>query len=271
MPAPVAAPAPVSAAVLEAPAGKSRWPRILLAAVAVLVVAGSVAAVVKLTGRDGGTQTPLGAGPASSAAASPAPSACGFTDGFGGATLAAAWQRTRTNAALTVAGGTVTMDAPDGSDTYEKYLDAPRLLRPVTGNFVAQADVTARPRQFYQGAGLVLWAGADHYARVERGYGQYGEVVFEYKNAAKHKRVLKPGAGAARSDADRVVLELAREGSAVRARWRPATETAWRELGSVTMTLPAGVQVGVSVLNRAQGKAKPAAFSASFDSVTLTC
>jgi hypothetical protein len=38
------------------------------------------------------------------------------------------------------------------------------------------------------------------------------------------------------------------------------------------MTLPAGVQVGVSVLNRAQGKAaKPETFSASFDSVTLTC
>jgi regulation of enolase protein 1 (concanavalin A-like superfamily) len=261
----------VSAPRPDEPVGKRRWPRILLAAAAVLVVAGSVAAIVKLTGRDGGTQAPLTAGPASSAAASPTPSTCGFTDGFDGNTLAAAWQRTRNNAALTVAGGTVTMAAPDGSDIYETYVDAPRLLRPVTGNFVARADVTARPHQFYQGAGLVLWAGAQNYARVERGYGQYGEVVFEYKNGAKHKRVLKPGSGAARADADRVVLELSRQGSAVRARWRPATETAWRDLGSVPMTLPAGVQVGVSVLNRAQGKAKPGAFSASFDSVTLTC
>jgi regulation of enolase protein 1 (concanavalin A-like superfamily) len=262
----------VSAPGPDEPVGKRRWPRILLAAAAVLVVAGSVAAIVKLTGRDGGTQAPLTAGPASSAAASPTPSTCGFTDGFDGNTLAAAWQRTRNNAALTVAGGTVTMAAPDGSDIYETYVDAPRLLRPVTGNFVARADVTARPHQFYQGAGLVLWAGAQNYARVERGYGQYGEVVFEYKNGAKHKRVLKPGSGAARADVDRVVLELSRQGSAVRARWRPATETAWRDLGSVPMTLPAGVQVGVSVLNRAQGKAaKPETFGASFDSVTLTC
>jgi regulation of enolase protein 1 (concanavalin A-like superfamily) len=259
--------------VLDEPAGKRRWPRILLAAAAVLVVAGSVAAIVKLTGRDGATQTPLSAGPASSAAAaSPTPSTCGFTDGFDGNAVAAAWRRTRTDTALTVAGGTVTMAAPDGSDIYETYVDAPRLLRPATGNFVMRADLTARPHQFYQGAGLVLWAGADHYARVERGYGQYGEVVFEYKNGAKHKRVLKPGSGPARADADRVVLELSRQGSAVRARWRPATDTAWRDLGSVTMTLPAGVQLGVSVLNRAQGtKAKPEPFSASFDSVTLTC
>jgi len=96
-------------------------------------------------------------------------------------------------------------------------------------------------------------------------------VIFEYKDDAPHKRVLEPGPGAAESDDDEVVLELARDGETVTGRWRPATATDWRDLGSITMDLPDDVQIGVSVLNRAQGDAEPASFSAAFADVTLAC
>jgi len=235
----------------------------------VLIVAGSATAIVELTGRDNETDSPIAA--TSSAAVSNEPAGCGFTDTFDGDTLDPAWERTRPDANLSIADGAVTMDAPEGSDLYEDYVDAPRLLRPVSGDFVAQTDVSAQPSQFYQGAGLVLWAGADQYARVERGYDQYGEVIFEYKDKAPHKRVLEPGPSAAASDADRVVLEIARAGETVSGRWRPESESDWLELGSITMDLPGDVQIGIAVLNRAQRNAEPAPFSATFADVTVTC
>ena len=84
--------------------------------------------------------------------------------------------------------------------------------------------------------------------------------------------MLEPGTGkAARATADRVVLELTRSGTVLRARWRPSTATDWHDLGTITMTLPAALKVGVAVLNRAQNNAKPTAFNAAFTSVSLTC
>ena len=278
VPAPASAPdggspgGPVSGTAGSGSGGRARSRKltVVAAVTAVLVIGGAGAAIVKLSGGGDDDPAALGAGPASSAPASSAP-ACGFTDSFDAAALDPAWQRTRPDADLTVGGGTVTMAAPEGADLYDKYLDAPRLLRPATGDFVAQAELTADPRQFYQGAGLVLWAGPEHFARVERGYGQYDEIIFEYRNGGPHKQVLKPGQGPLHSATDRVVVELSRTAGTVRARWRPATTTTWQEIGSAELTLPAAVQIGPSVLNRAQRKAEPAPFAATFANVTLTC
>jgi len=252
------------------PAGSRRWLLILLAAAAVLIVAGSAAAVAaQFISSDNKPKSPL-AGAGSSALASTGAAACGFTDDFDGPTLDPAWQRTRPEAGLLVAGGVVEMEAPEGSDIYAAYTAAPRLLRPVTGDFVLRTELVAQPSQFYQGAGLVLWDGANRYVRVEHGYDKYNEVIFEYRDGGPHKRVL-PGGTATHATADRLILELARSGNVLRARWRPSTEVDWQDLGTITMNLPADVQVGVSVLNRAQGNSKPDTFSAAFTSVSLTC
>ena len=262
------APPPPSGRPAGRPAGTRRWLLILLAAAAVLIVAGSATAVAaQFISSNNKPKSPL-AGATSSASAGPA--ACGFTDDFDGPTLDPAWQRTRPEAGLLVAGGVVEMEAPEGSDIYAAYTAAPRLLRPVTGNFVLRTELVAQPSQFYQGAGLVLWDGANRYVRVEHGYDKYNELIFEYRDGGPHKHVL-PGGTATHATADRLILELARSGNVLRARWRPSTEVDWQDLGTITMSLPADVQVGISVLNRAQGNSKPDTFSAAFTTVSLTC
>ena len=186
--------------------------------------------------------------------------------------LGSGWELSRDDTAVGVAGGTLTMAAPDGADLYGTFLAAPRVVRPVTGDFVATAGVEARPKQFYQGAGLVLWGGPDRFVRVERGFGTYAEVIFEYRDGGAHKRVFPAGSkGPARTSAGSVILELSRRGSTVEGRWRTGTDPVWQELRSATLALPDEVEVGLSVLNRAQGGAKPAPFSAGFTSASVTC
>lgn len=231
----------------------------MAAAVAVLAVAGGVTAAVNLIEREDPPVT--GA-------------SCGFQDEFDGDTLDPAWRQTRPDVEVVVADGAAEVTAPDGADLYETYLDAPMLLREVPGDFVATVDVTANPGQFYQGAGLVVWVDAEHYARVERSEGETDVIIFEYKDGGSHQQVhstLIDDPAVVRTEAEQVVLEFTRTGTDLRARWHPADDPEWSDLGSITMYLPDTVEVGASVLNRAQRGAEPTTFSAWFNNFTLTC
>lgn len=68
-----------------------------------------------------------------------------------------------------------------------------------------------------------------------------------------------------------VVLQLKRDGSTISAGWRPFAEPGLRDLGSITVTFPATISGGVSVVNRAQQQARPETFEARFDRVALSC
>ncbi|BFU44271.1 Hsp70 family protein [Krasilnikovia sp. MM14-A1004] len=233
----------------------------VVAVVAVLVLGGATATAVALrrNGAEGGNA---------------APASCGFADSFDGATLDPAWQRQRTDTGVTVADGAVTMDAPDGSDIFETHLAAPMLLRPVTGDFTLETDLTAAPSQFYQGAGLVLWNGPDSYVRLELGYGDTRAVVFEYKDHAPHVKVhspLRKDGTLIETDGERGILQLIRSGNTITAKGRPILDAEPRELGSIQVHMPQTIQVGVAVLNRAQQGAAPSPFSARFDSVAARC
>jgi regulation of enolase protein 1 (concanavalin A-like superfamily) len=184
------------------------------------------------------------------------------------------WQRNRPDLRLTVSGGTADLESPNGTDIFKTNMTAPMLLRPVTGDFVLEATVEAAPVVFYQGAGLLLWNGANSYVRMERGFGGTGTVGFEYKNAAgPHKWVHGPlpSEHPVKTEATRVVLRMARSGGTVTGSWRPADKLDFAELGTVKMTLPETVKVGVAVLNRAQFGAKPTPFHARFDQIKVTC
>ncbi|GAB1691434.1 Hsp70 family protein [Krasilnikovia sp. M28-CT-15] len=238
---------------------RHRRTRAVLVVVAVLAVGGAAVTVAALrrTGADSG---------GASAAA------CGFADSFEAGTLDPAWQRQRTD--VTVADGAVTMEASDGSDIFETHLAAPMLLRPVTGDFTLETDVTAAPHQFYQGAGLVLWNGPGSYVRLERGYGDSGAIVFEYKDHGPHVKVhspLRKDRTLIETDAQRGVLQLVRTGDTITAKARAVSDAELRDLGSIHLDLPRTVQVGVAVLNRAQQGASPSSFSARFDSVAVRC
>jgi actin-like ATPase involved in cell morphogenesis len=252
-------------------AGRGRRRRVLLAVSAVVVILAAVPLTIRLirAGGEAEAGAGAGAGPASSAAAPP----CGFTDEFDGSALAAGWERTRPDADITVAGSAADMDAPQGADIFRDNLTAPMLLRPVTGDFVLETAVEAAPRTFYQAAGLLLWDGPNNYVRIERGIGDFGAVDFEYKNGGSHERVHGPRAAQhpVKTDATRVVLRMSRVGGTITAGWRPADKPDFAGLGSIKVSLPDTVKVGVAVLNRAQFGATPTAFRARFDRVALTC
>jgi regulation of enolase protein 1 (concanavalin A-like superfamily) len=173
-----------------------------------------------------------------------------------------------------VAAGAVELTAKNGSDIYVAELRAPMLLREPGGNFTVETDVTAAPKQYYQGAGLLLWNGSRSYVRLERGYGDVGSIIFEYRDGGKHVKVNGPhtfSPNNIRTDATRVQLQLTKEEDEVSARWRPYGDDKWQEIGTIPVKLPAYTKAGVTALNRAQGKGvKPTPFTARFDYVR-TC
>src|SRR5262249_17305731 len=92
---------------------------------------------------------------------------------------------------ITVPGTPHNLTGPAGNTS------APRILRPVTGDFPAQVKVTGdfqpgHPKGF-NGAGLLLWADNANYVRLERnvwlddkGRSLCYPPLFEYWNAGRH-------------------------------------------------------------------------------------
>jgi hypothetical protein len=209
-----------------------------------------------------------------SSATSPVTDPCDFADQFTGASLDPAWEVVSGTGSFVVAGGSVEITAQDGADIFMDYLQAPMLLRVPTGDFVFETEVAAEPRQWYQGAGLVLWNGSDSYVRLERGFGDVGAIVFEYRNGGPHVGVHSPslnGPQLVQTDADPVVMQLSKTADAVSARWRPAQDQQWQELGTIAVALPNTTKAGVAVLDRAQNGTAPEPFSARFDYVRSSC
>ncbi len=267
------APAPADdghAPAPDVPDSRRRRRRLLAAAVPVAV---TVAVVLAGVAWANWGDRPAGGAPGSVAATTAAP-ACGFTDEFTGDAVDPRWEVLRKQGALTVVGGAMELTAPDGSDIYPQHLDAPMLLQAPTGDFTLETDVAAAPRQFYQGAGLVLWQDPEHYVRLERGFGDVGAIVLEYRNGGRHTKVHAPfaaGPAVVRTEAGRVELQLSKTSGAVAARWRPSGEAAWRDLGRIGVALPDSTKAGVAGLNRAQNGATPAQFRARFDYVRMSC
>ncbi|MFF5289196.1 Hsp70 family protein [Paractinoplanes globisporus] len=267
---PAGATEPLPAAAGTPAGSRRRRLRILVAAAAVLVIAVSVPITVRLLR---GNDRPAAQSPPSSAGASASAPACGFTDDFTGTAVDPAWQRSRADTKVTVSGGAVDLDAPNGADIYGDILTAPMLLRPITGDFVLETAMEVSPTVFYQGAGLLLWNGPVSYVRMERAFGKTGTIGFEYNDGGTHLRAHGPlpSQHPITTNATRLVLRMVRSGGTITGSWRPADKPEFAQLASVRMTLPQTVKVGVAALNRAQFGAKPTPFHARFDQITVTC
>jgi len=123
-----------------------------------------------------------------------------------------------------------------------------------------------------RGSGAVN--GSQSYVRLERGFGDGGAIIFQYKDGASHVKVNPPESTSPkviRTDAKRVRLQMTKTSSAVAARWRSDEDSQWREIGTIDIALPTFTKVGIAVLNRAQAGAQPAPFTARFDYVRVAC
>ncbi len=248
---------------------RTRW--VLVAAA--VVALGTTLAIVRPWSKAGDSGRAPAAAVSSARSPSSAP-ACGFADEFDGGTVDTAWEKVQPVGGFVVAGGSVEINAPDGSDIYETELRAPMLLRVPSGDFVLETEVIVNPGLFYQGAGLVLWNGSLNYVRLERGFGDVGVIIFEYRNGGSHIKVNPPDSRSPkviRTAATRVRLQLSKTATTVSARWRTDEDPGWREIGAIDIALPNYTKAGVAVLNRAQSGAKPAPFTARFEYVRVTC
>jgi squalene-hopene/tetraprenyl-beta-curcumene cyclase len=138
-------------------------------------------------------------------------------------------------------------------------LNAPRVLRDVEGDFVAEVRVEGklvpggectRPGGFpYNGAGLLLWKDSGDYIRLERAAILREGKIQPYVNFEHWKDGQPEGGGADILD-EAVSVRLSRKGSEVIASVSVDGKD-WHEQSRVTVEYPAKLKLGVAAVNSA--------------------
>jgi regulation of enolase protein 1 (concanavalin A-like superfamily) len=158
-------------------------------------------------------------------------------------------------------GDRIVVTAPDGNDLWPDFnFAAPRLTRTQEGDFSIQVRAEVKSRQVYNGAGLVAQSGPDTIVRLERGNpgGKHGVGLTGYMAGRYEKN-----GGGFNTEATDVFLKLVRQGDTFTGYARAADESEWRKVGSLTLALPATLEVGPALVNQQSG----APFSATFTDV----
>jgi len=95
----------------------------------------------------------------------------GFCDYFTSPSLNSGWTWVDplgdSSHSLTANPGHLRLYTPDGGHDLYLNLNAPRMLQPISGDFVATTKVTMYSDYSYQGAGLLIWQDSDNYIRLE--------------------------------------------------------------------------------------------------------
>jgi beta-xylosidase len=132
-------------------------------------------------------------------------------------------------------------------------MTAPRLMKPISGDFEIETRVRFSPTQSYQGAGLLIFRNDNNYLRLERGYGgtRGGEsgIRFDKREDEIYEPVATQDEFPTR--AVEVELKFSRAGKVFTAFWRETGKTEWIEVGKVIDSYPEVVQVGLIGVNTA--------------------
>ncbi|MEU8138844.1 protein kinase domain-containing protein [Streptodolium elevatio] len=263
-----------------ASAGTGQRRRIVVVA-AVAVMALAVAAAV-LTPRlldddknpeGGGKASPNSGTPGTGGPASPA--ACGAVSANFTGTTVYPQISTPTDGIepeQTAAGYVITAEPEsDVRADFQGKVTAPFASARVNGDLTVETRVTVDPRVGYQAAGLLLFTDQHNYVRLERGYGDFDAIAFEYFANSVHYKLTTPyntePEGKVRATSDTVSLRLERQGDKVTAQWRAADTEPWKPLPGEA-ALPEGrADAGMTVLN----SPKTGLFSATFRNLTVNC
>ena len=159
------------------------------------------------------------------------------------------------------AGNSLKFTVPTGRDLYGVNQSAPRLVKAVDGDFQIEVRVKLDPREDYQGAGILVYAGPERYLRFERGFGGVGGgtngLRMDVRTGPNYRAVTTPED--APTEAASVEIKLLRSGNVFTAFWRPNEDSEWKEVGEYEADYPASVEVGVIACNT--GKPVPVEFS----------
>jgi len=149
------------------------------------------------------------------------PTSCGGT--FFDGKLGSGWEWInpggKATSRLTPAG--LTLSAPPHSDVSSSYnFDAPRFLRPITGNFTIETRLVFRPKTNFQSAGILLWQDSTTFIRFERGFGGKKSGVFLQEWDHGVTPITITPLGEYPTTAGSVELRIQRQGDHITASWR---------------------------------------------------
>lgn len=277
-PVPPREPGPPAPSTTDGSADKARKRRIAVAAITVAALAVTAAVVTpRLLDDDkpkGGNANPTGGTPGTAGPA-PSPTGCGAVAAtFTGTTI---YPQISTptegiEPEQTSAGYVITAQPESDVRTdFQGKVTAPYARAQVNGDLSVETRVTVDPRTGYQAAGLLLFADQHNYVRLERGYGDFDAIAFEYFSNSVHYKLTTPynneEGGTVKTTSDVVSLRLERKGGKVTAQWRVTDTEPWKDLPGEA-PFPAGqASAGMTVLNTP----KTGQLAATFRNLTVNC
>ncbi|WTW97133.1 protein kinase [Streptomycetaceae bacterium NBC_01309] len=280
--APPHEPVPGPAATAGSP-DRGRRRRIVVAAIAVAALAVAAAVVTpRLLDDDKDPKDSASAGPTNSASGTGGPSvpasptACGAVAANFTGTTVYPQISTPTDGIepeQTAAGYVITAEPESDvrADFQGGKVTAPFASAQVNGDLTVETRLTVNPRAGYQAAGLLLFADQSNYVRLERGYGDFDAIAFEYRSNSEHYKLTTPytnePGGKVPTSADTVSLRLERKGGKVTAQWRVADTEPWKDLPGEAPFPEGRADAGMTVLNAP----KTGLLSATFRNLTVNC
>ena len=184
-----------------------------------------------------------------------------FRDDFDG-TLDAQWSWVREdplNWSLTAVPGSLQINVQGGY--VPQHTDSNLLVRPAPqGNFQIETQVTFRPQDNFQFAGLIIYESDSDFIQAGRSYCGTFECVGEGLYMAHYRNgdLLKPDFGQPYKEIDPILIRLTREGETYT--FEASTDgKVWFMIGSYTSDI-APLQIGLVTGQRLQGSVLPAVF-----------
>ena len=135
-----------------------------------------------------------------------------------------------------------------------KLTNAPRYIKPISGDFEIETRVKFLPKENYQGAGLLIYQDEANYLRFERAYGGSGGGAGGIRLDVNNKGVYEPIAapGEIQTEMGEVEMKIVRSGRVFSAYWRGDENAEWRAVGEFESDYPETVMAGLTASNTAR-------------------
>ena len=153
-----------------------------------------------------------------------------------------------------VKNGVLRVRVPNGKDLYGEKLNAPRYIKPITGDFEIETQVKFLPKENYQGAGLLIYLDGNNYMRFERAYGGIGGggegIRIDVREDGEYRSIVTPNE--IQTEAPEIQMKIVRGGTSFSAYWRIDEESEWREAGIFESKFPETIFTGLIACNTAR-------------------
>lgn len=153
-----------------------------------------------------------------------------------------------------VKSGVLRVKIPTGKDLYGETRNAPRYIKPITGDFQIETRVKFLPKENYQGAGLLIYKDGNNYMRFERAYGGVGGgadgLRIDVRTPDEYNALITPAD--IPTELPEIDLKIVRTSRKFIAFWREDEESEWREAGEYESDYPATVMAGLVACNTAR-------------------